>query len=117
MNSRSTLPGCGGLCIRMPSLLVVILIVDKNRILPFKGKGFKRQLPFTFTVQWPLSSPRKGCSPHPGAFMSLALLALLNWKSWTDSLAAWEGCIPALLPGGEEFFDPPVPEALITRIA
>jgi hypothetical protein len=49
--------------------------------------------------------------------MSLALLALLNWKSWTDSLAAWEGCIPALLPVVKNFSIPLCRKLLITRIA
>src|ERR1035441_6947744 len=39
-NSRSTLPGCGGLCMRITSfLLVIIPIVNENHVLAFKGEG------------------------------------------------------------------------------
>src|ERR1035437_763565 len=39
-NSRSTLPGCGGLCMRaILFLLVVVPIVNENHVLALEGEG------------------------------------------------------------------------------
>ena len=69
---------------------MIVLIIDENCVLAFK---LERQTPVSADAdgQFSLSAPVRGCSFHPGAFMSPGRLALSRANSCKRSLPACFG--------------------------
>jgi hypothetical protein len=107
--SRKTLPGWGGLCIRMVNTSVIILVVHQHGVFTVKRKS---QTPVAADIdQYPSKSPCKGCSLQPGAFMSFGALALSSAKSCRRSLSACFGWMPAFRASLAKPLYAPVPKA------
>ena len=88
---------------RMASRLPGVL--GEDGISPSKPK-VSRQFPLTDTAYRPARLPAKACSPHPGTFISAAVLAKPSRASCRLSRAAWCGWMPALEPVSKKSCSP-----------
>src|ERR1035441_3299232 len=110
-NSRSTLPGCGGLCMRISFLLVVILVVDENRVLALKSKC---QAPIAVHFHGPMAleiAVQRVQSPSRSIHISCRL-GSIQLKELNREFSGMGRLNSRLASGGEESFDAGMPEAL-----